>query len=98
MKQERKAYEKEHASNIVEIYALGPGHHTCSKRRGEEASDTVENTAADTGIFLCATGHDMALNAERIYQPWKLYRLHERHPCRPIRLGNTYALNCSAGT
>lgn len=87
MKQERKAYEKEHASNIVEIYALG--HHICSKRRGEAASDTVENTAADMGIFLCATEHDMALNAERIYQPWKLFRLHERNPCRPIRLGNT---------
>lgn len=87
MKQERKAYEKEHASKIVEIYALG--HHICSKRRGEAASDTVENTAADMGIFLCATEHDMALNAERIYQPWKLFRLRERNPCRPIRLGNT---------
>ena len=87
IRQERKAYEEEHSSNIVEIYALG--HHTCSKRRGEAACDTVKNTAADTRIFLCATAHDMALNAERIYQPWKLFPLHERNPCRPIRLGNT---------
>ena len=71
MKQERKAYEEEHASNIVEIYALG--HHTRSIRRGEAACDTVENTAPDTGIFLCATGHDMALSADRIYQLWKLF-------------------------
>ena len=87
MKQERKAYEVEHASNTVEIYALG--HHTCRKLRRKAACDTVENTAADTGIFICVTGHDMALNAERIYQPWKLFRSHERNPCRTIGLGNT---------
>ena len=38
LKQGRKGYEKEHAANTVETYALG--HHTCRKRRMEAAADT----------------------------------------------------------